>query len=50
MKTVYVGIDEYIYHCPYCGIEIGDLTGDEIESGTEYCPRCYSELEIEVIE
>ena len=31
MKTVYVGIDEYIYHCPYCGIEIGDLTGDEIE-------------------
>ena len=36
------------WKCPYCGTEVVDHTGEEVESHTEVCGRCGQEYEVVV--
>lgn len=49
MREIFLKSDDIYYECPYCHIEIGDFTGDEIETRTEYCSNCSNEFLITVI-
>ena len=50
METWYMEKGEIEYQCPYCGCEIMDYTGDEVETRIEYCNECGGEFRVEVID